>query len=173
MGGRILVAGSQALDFWFIPFCGLATECLPSSNTVPSLSHFVMDTVRMDYITVAPQLQPMSAAKQSTSSHMHPSFRVAHKPLISFIGKRLWPPGPQPQRPHPAAPAQLKEAFSDFLEKYKNFSLPSTSSSNGQSSGRPTFNEFWEAPEYLWRPKVRKLEDSEIDAVSSGGASLR
>lgn len=24
---------------------------------------------------------------------MHPSFRVAHKPLISFIGKRKWPPG--------------------------------------------------------------------------------
>ncbi|SRR6266403_2652597 len=24
---------------------------------------------------------------------MHPSFRVAHRPLISFIGKRQWPPG--------------------------------------------------------------------------------
>src|SRR6266852_7852103 len=24
---------------------------------------------------------------------MHPSFRVAHKPLISFIGKRQWSPG--------------------------------------------------------------------------------
>jgi small subunit ribosomal protein YMR-31 len=115
-------------------------------------------------------------------SHMHPSLRVAHKQLISFIGKRQWPPGkfptppgvcfvfktvtgPQLQRPHPAAPTQFKEAFSDFLERYKNFSFPSTSSSNGKSSGRPIFNEFWDAPEYLWRPKVRKLEDSEIDAV--------
>ncbi|KAH9041846.1 hypothetical protein EDB84DRAFT_1267091 [Lactarius hengduanensis] len=96
---------------------------------------------------------------------MHPSFRVAHKPLISFIGKRQWPPGPQPQRPHPAAPTQLKAAFSEFLEKYKSFSFPSTSSSNGKSSGKPIFTEFWEAPEHLWRPKVRQLEDSEIDAV--------
>ncbi|KAI9466563.1 hypothetical protein BJY52DRAFT_1111364 [Lactarius psammicola] len=96
---------------------------------------------------------------------MRPSFRVAHKPLISFIGKRQWPPGPQPQRPHPAAPTQFKEAFSHFLEKHKTFSFPSTSLSNGQSSGRPIFNEFWEAPEHLWRPKLRHLEDSEIDAV--------
>ncbi|KAF8264292.1 hypothetical protein EI94DRAFT_1593712 [Lactarius quietus] len=104
---------------------------------------------------------------------MHPSFRVAHKPLISFLGKRKWPPGPQPQRPHPAAPTQFKEAFSDFLEKYKSFSSSSTSPRNGKSSGKPMFNEFWEAPERLWRPKTSKLEDSEIDAVSSGGASLR
>jgi small subunit ribosomal protein YMR-31 len=101
---------------------------------------------------------------------MHPSFRVARKPLISFIGKRRWPHGLQAQRPHPAAPTQLKEAFSDFLEKYKNFSFSSTGSSNGK---RQMFNEFWEAPEYVWQPKVRKLEDSEIDAVLSGGASLR
>lgn len=115
---------------------------------------------------------------------MHPSFRVAHKPLISFIGKRKWPPGdfyrlvpvslflfniffagPQPQLPHPAAPAEFKEAFPNFLEKYKNFSLSSTNSSNGKSSGKPIFNEFWEAPEYLWQPKIRNLEESEIDAV--------
>jgi len=67
----------------------------------------------------------------------------------------------------------LKEAFPDFLEKSKNFSFPSTSSSNGKISGKPIFNEFWEAPEYLWQPKVRILEESEIDAVLSGGASLR
>ncbi|KAI0250516.1 hypothetical protein BJV78DRAFT_552141 [Lactifluus subvellereus] len=106
---------------------------------------------------------------------MHPTSRVAHKPLISFIGKRQWPSGPQPQRPHPAAPAQLREAFSDFLEKYKSFSSPSRSS-DGHSQQNPQslrFNEFWEAPEYLWRPKTRQLEDSEIDAVLSGGASLR
>ena len=114
---------------------------------------------------------------------MHSTFRVAHKPLISFIGKRQWPSGecrvpasvlvlsmlsgPQPQRPHPAAPAQLKEAFSDFLEKYKNFSsLPGISKNHSQQNSRGLrFNEFWEAPEHLWRPKINQLEDSEIDAV--------
>ncbi len=88
-------------------------------------------------------------------------------PRLLFVSVLLFNivTGPQPQRPHPAAPIQLKEAFSEFLEKYKNFSFPSTISSNGQNPGRPIFNEFWEAPEYLWRPKVRKLGDSEIDAI--------
>ncbi|KAH9986811.1 hypothetical protein BJV77DRAFT_50950 [Russula vinacea] len=103
---------------------------------------------------------------------MHPSFRVAHKPLISFVGKRHWPPGPQPQRPHPAAPAQLKEKFSNFLEKYNSIS-PSSGKNAKQNSRRLIFNEFWEAPGHLWRPKIRQLEDVEIDAVLSGGASLR
>ena len=148
-----------------------------------------MDTVCLYYITVPQPLRirysPTDVCRRPNKaypSHMHPSFRVSRKPLISFIGKRQWPPGkfltpsnvcfvlkivtgPQPQRPHPAAPTQFKEAFSDFLERYKKFSFPSTSSSSGQNAGRAIFNEFWEAPEYVWRPKVRKLEDSEIDAV--------
>lgn len=83
-------------------------------------------------------------------------------------------PGPQPQRPHPAAPAQLREAFSDFLEKYKSFSSPS-GSLDGHRQQHPRklrFNEFWQAPEYLWRPKTLQLEDSEIDAVLVSLASL-
>lgn len=112
---------------------------------------------------------------------MHPSFRVAHRPLISFIGKRQWPPGlchvffaicvptqhgsgPQPQRPHPAAPAQLKEAFSDFLKKY-NSPFPSSGRNTQQNTQRLTFKDFWEAPVSLSRPRIRQLEDAEIDAV--------
>ncbi|KAI0276160.1 hypothetical protein BGY98DRAFT_919752 [Russula aff. rugulosa BPL654] len=94
---------------------------------------------------------------------MHPSFRAAHKPLISFIGKRQWPSGPQPQRPHPAAPAQLKETFSDFLKKFNSPSPPSGRST--QQSQRQTFKDFWEAPGSLWRPRIRQLEEAEIDAV--------
>ncbi|KAI0301948.1 hypothetical protein B0F90DRAFT_1716539 [Multifurca ochricompacta] len=103
---------------------------------------------------------------------MHPSVRGAHKPLISFIGKRRRPSGPRPQRPHPAAPEHLKATFSDFLEKYNNFSFPLVGSNNMRKSGAFIFNDFWEAPDYLWRPRIRLLEDSEIDAVFSGGASL-
>ncbi|KAI0302928.1 hypothetical protein BC826DRAFT_982358 [Russula brevipes] len=104
---------------------------------------------------------------------MRPSFRVAHRPLISFIGKRKWPQGPQPQHPHPAAPAQLKEAFSDFLQKYKSHLSPSLSKSIRQNPRGLMFNDFWEAPGHLWQPKSRHLEDAEIDAILSGGASLR
>ena len=72
--------------------------------------------------------------------------------------------GPQPQRPHPAAPAQLKENFSDFLEKYKSLS-PSSGKKSQQNPRQRVFNDFWEAPGYLWRPRNSQLEDAEIDAV--------
>src|SRR6266702_42623 len=54
----------------------------------------------MYYIT-GPQLlryDPLANVGDQTShiQVMHPSFRVAHKPLISFIGKRQWPPGELP-----------------------------------------------------------------------------
>ncbi|KAI9459042.1 hypothetical protein F5148DRAFT_312440 [Russula earlei] len=104
---------------------------------------------------------------------MHPSFRIAHRPLISFIGKRQWPSVPQPQRPHPAAPAHLKEAFSSFLETYKSLLSPASNKAPQRNQRGLTFNDFWEAPEPLWRPKIRHLEDAEIDAVLSGGASLK
>jgi len=104
---------------------------------------------------------------------MHPSFRVAHRPLISFIGKRQWPPGPQPQRPHPAAPEQFKEAFPDFLEKFKSHLSPSPSKITQNNTRGLLFNDFWEAPGRVWRPRISQLDDTEIDAVLSGGASLR
>ena len=54
----------------------------------------------MYYIT-GPQLlryDPLANVGDQTShiQVMHPSFRVAHKPLISFIGKRQWPRGELP-----------------------------------------------------------------------------
>ena len=72
--------------------------------------------------------------------------------------------GPQPQLPHPAAPAQLKERFSDFLEKY-NGQSPSSGKNSQQNPRQRVFNDFWEAPGYLWRPRNSQLEDAEIDAV--------
>ncbi|KAI0765526.1 hypothetical protein BC629DRAFT_915231 [Irpex lacteus] len=58
---------------------------------------------------------------------MHPSLRLAnaaathrvHKPLINFLGKRKWPSTPEPQHPHPQAPADLQKSFSDFLSKLR------------------------------------------------------
>ncbi|TFY83249.1 hypothetical protein EWM64_g760 [Hericium alpestre] len=107
---------------------------------------------------------------------MHPSLRLAqHKPLIHFIGKRKWPTTPEPQHAHPAAPAQLKERFSDFLRKFESSvkqssAGPAANGSNG--SGNQVYEDFWEAPAWVWNPKIRHLEESEIDAIASGGASL-
>jgi small subunit ribosomal protein YMR-31 len=33
------------------------------------------------------------------------------------------------------------------------------------------FNEFWEAPSRFWKPKGRQLEEDEMNAIMSGGAS--
>ncbi|KAK1222092.1 hypothetical protein PQX77_015086 [Marasmius sp. AFHP31] len=103
---------------------------------------------------------------------MHPSLRVlsgrAHTPLIRFLGKRSWPSGSETPQVHPAAPAELRNKnFSDFATPPSSSKSQTSSSSSGN-----TFKEFWEAPERLWKPKIRQLEEWEIDLVQSGGASL-
>ncbi|KAA1465894.1 FAD/NAD(P)-binding domain-containing protein [Dentipellis sp. KUC8613] len=110
-----------------------------------------------------------------SNSKMHPSLRVAHKPLINFLGKRQWPSTPGPQHAHPAAPEQLKAAFSDFLKKYESSSTASAAGKSGSStssSGEQVYGDFWDAPAWTWNPRIRHIEESEIDAVTSGGASL-
>jgi len=104
---------------------------------------------------------------------MFPSLRCcsarAHTPLIKFIGKRVWPSQLEERLPHPAAPAELKGRFAEFLAKM-NFS-PAKSSSGKGSSDVNVYREFWEAPTRFWRPRIRQLTDAEMDSIMSGGAS--
>ncbi|KAG6374988.1 hypothetical protein JVT61DRAFT_3763 [Boletus reticuloceps] len=110
----------------------------------------------------------------------HPSLPVlsarAHKPLISFIGKRIWPSCGHivlscrfrthsaaafaPAHPHPAAPPECRKTFSQ--------QTPNTAGTTEQLS----FRDFWDAPARLWRPRHHELQEFEIDAIQSGGASL-
>ncbi|KAJ7043398.1 hypothetical protein C8F04DRAFT_943859, partial [Mycena alexandri] len=87
-----------------------------------------------------------------------------HQPLIRFLGKRSWPSGQATPHAHPAAPPEFQKRFSDVA-----------ASPSGKSAGRTgsVVSEFWEAPERFWRPRIRELDESEIDAILSGGASLR
>ncbi|ESK88043.1 hypothetical protein Moror_10784 [Moniliophthora roreri MCA 2997] len=99
---------------------------------------------------------------------MHPTVRIfsarAHTPLIRFLGKRTWS-GSETPHAHPAAPAELQN------KNYSEFSTSPASSSNSvPSSSKNVFREFWEAPERLWK---KEIDEREIDAVLSGGASLR
>ena len=41
-----------------------------------------------------------------------------------------------------------------------------STSSKKSGSGKEAFGEFWEAPSRFWRPKVRELEEAEMDAIS-------
>ncbi|KAI0759705.1 hypothetical protein BD413DRAFT_487365 [Trametes elegans] len=109
---------------------------------------------------------------------MLPTLRLAnaHKPLIRFIGKRQWPAKPEEQHPHPFAPPELKQQFSDFLKKFQSSPSaapagPSSSSASSSTSGSqgPVFQEFWQAPPRLWK---HELQEWEIELVQSGGASL-
>jgi len=104
---------------------------------------------------------------------MHPTLRLCNagrvrQPLIHFIGKRQWPTTPEAPHPHPAAPEQVKQSFSEFLKKFKaSASSPAESSSGRKASGQ-VFEEFWQAPERFWK---RELQEWEIELVATGGAS--
>ncbi|PSR72898.1 hypothetical protein PHLCEN_2v11265 [Hermanssonia centrifuga] len=113
---------------------------------------------------------------------MHPTVRLAtaatprvHKPLIHFVGKRVWPTtprpvAPEPQHPHPAAPADYKEHFSDFVAKFKSSgsSLQNTSPSSapaksGAKESVKVFDDFWQVPARLRSPE---LSEAEMEAIT-------
>ncbi|KAF8901700.1 hypothetical protein CPB84DRAFT_1679469 [Gymnopilus junonius] len=104
---------------------------------------------------------------------MHPSLRCCsarvHTPLIKFLGKRSYPSTPDAPHPHPAAPAELKQRFSEFLAKMNASS--SSESAAKASSGPAVYSEFWEAPPKFWNYKTRHIEEAEIEAIMTGGAS--
>ncbi|KAF8590256.1 hypothetical protein K439DRAFT_174346 [Ramaria rubella] len=95
-------------------------------------------------------------------------------PLIRFLGKRSPSSKPHTPQPHPAAPPDIVSHFQDFMRR-----LNSSTQSPFQHTATETtshtshsFVEFWEAPARLWAP-ARKVDEKEIEAVLSGGASLR
>ncbi|KAG6819509.1 hypothetical protein H0H93_011167 [Arthromyces matolae] len=67
--------------------------------------------------------------------------------------------------PHPAAPAEIKARFSEFVKKIE----ASTKISSAVPASTGALRDFWEAPERLWK---QDIEEAEIDAILSGGASL-
>ncbi|KAH9950125.1 hypothetical protein B0H21DRAFT_724948 [Amylocystis lapponica] len=109
---------------------------------------------------------------------MHPSLRLCsaarvHKPLIHFVGKRQWPSSPAPAAPHahPFAPPETKQAFPEFVKKFQS-SAASGGAPTSQSSPKEdvqVYRDFWEAPARLWD---RDIDEAEIEAITSGGASL-
>ncbi|KAJ7909348.1 hypothetical protein B0H13DRAFT_639644 [Mycena leptocephala] len=97
---------------------------------------------------------------------MRATLRVlaTHRQLIHFIGKRSWPSTQATPHAHPAAPPEFQKRFSD---------VATSPSAEAKGKSGSTVSEYWQAPERFWRPRVRELEESEIDAVLSGGASLQ
>ncbi|WWD15651.1 hypothetical protein CI109_100073 [Kwoniella shandongensis] len=127
---------------------------------------------------------------------MRPTFllRATHyKPSIQFLGKRSnVPHAPHAPAPHPCSPPEITDSFQSFLVKLQsssggasnpssnpkgsNPSSSQTSSSTSAStsassgSGKPVdFENFWEAPSYLWTPK--EVSEKEIESIMSGGAT--
>lgn len=96
----------------------------------------------------------------------------AHKPLINFIGKRIWPScahctllfrllrthlvtAHAPAHPHPAAPPEYRKTFSGALQQTLNAGV----------AEKQSFRDFWQAPTHLWRPRHHELQEFEIDAI--------
>ncbi|KAK7030617.1 hypothetical protein R3P38DRAFT_2929537 [Favolaschia claudopus] len=99
---------------------------------------------------------------------MHITIRAlaSHRqPLIKFIGKRSWPSTHDAPHAHPAAPPEFQKRHYDDV-------APSKSPSERKNSGGAAL-EFWQVPERFWNPRGRELEEREISAVLSGGASMR
>jgi len=97
---------------------------------------------------------------------MHPSVRCfsarAHQPLIKFLGKRAYPSVPDVPHAHPAAPFGLKQ---------KSVNKISSKPQGSTQLNTSYYHDFWDAPSRFWKPRVRQLEDAEMDAIMSGGAS--
>ena len=77
---------------------------------------------------------------------------------------------PEAPHAHPAAPAEYKKNFSDFLKKFNSSSSASASGSKSPSSkarkeDTGAFEEFWQAPTRIWNPRVRNVSEEEMDAV--------
>ncbi|KZT13207.1 uncharacterized protein LAESUDRAFT_754199 [Laetiporus sulphureus 93-53] len=96
-------------------------------------------------------------------------------PLIHFLGKRQWPSTPDQPHAHPCASSDVKASFDSFVKKFqasRSASTGATSSAVPASAGKGTnaqvFQEFWEAPEKLWK---HDLEEWEIELIATGGAS--
>jgi len=47
----------------------------------------------------------------------------------------------------------------------------STSQPTSPESATTIYTEFWQAPPRFWKPRVRELEEEEMEAIMSGGAS--
>ncbi|WVF72497.1 hypothetical protein IAT40_007313 [Kwoniella sp. CBS 6097] len=105
-----------------------------------------------------------------------------YKPMIHFLGPRKnIEHAPHAPAPHPCAPGEIVDSFQSFLAKLQSSSSSKSSSSSSGSgsgsgsgaqkgSGKPVdFENFWEAPGYLWTPK--EVTEREIEAVMSGGAT--
>ncbi|OXC63619.1 hypothetical protein AYX13_06630 [Cryptococcus neoformans] len=125
---------------------------------------------------------------------MRPSslLRATHyKPMIRFLGprKNIQHP-PHKPAPHPCAPTEIQESFQSFLSKLNSSSSSSSSSPSSSSSSsagsagagmsslestfKPTgkkvdYENYWEAPAYLWEQK--EVTEREMECVMSGGAT--
>ncbi|OWT41604.1 hypothetical protein C362_00606 [Cryptococcus neoformans Bt1] len=110
-------------------------------------------------------------------------FSLTTKPNAIFVA-------PHKPAPHPCAPTEIQESFQSFLFKLNSSSSSSSSSPSSSSSSsagsagagmsslestfKPTgkkvdYENYWEAPAYLWEQK--EVTEREMECVMSGGAT--
>ncbi|EJU06143.1 hypothetical protein DACRYDRAFT_19429 [Dacryopinax primogenitus] len=103
---------------------------------------------------------------------MHAGIRLLarshpYKPMIHFLGKNRIPREPHGPRPHPMAPPDIKAHFSEFLNKIQ--ASRSFVAASKEEETAKVYANFWEAPDRYRKGTV--LDEAEIEAIDSGGAS--
>lgn len=105
----------------------------------------------------------------------------ARKPLIHFIGKRTHsgqlstrdskhavnpPIAAQKPSPHPSAPQEIKDKFSEFVAAFQKRSSGDSGTHTIASSGGGQYAEFWEAPKRYWTGLEMSEKEAEAIMVS-------
>jgi len=68
---------------------------------------------------------------------------------------------PEAPHPHPAAPTEFKQRFSQFQEARNK----SSETVKAEDHSNNVYSEFWEAPARFWKPRVRYIEEEEMNAI--------
>jgi len=94
--------------------------------------------------------------------------------LIRFIGKRIYPSSPDVPHAHAAAPLELQQQFLNKMNSSNPQGIQTKASAKYTSSSVNIshYHDFWEAPSRFWKPRVRRLEDQEMDAIMVEWRSL-
>lgn len=117
------------------------------------------------------------------------TFVLSFESIIIYVGFGY---GTDGQHPHPAAPKEVVDSFESIFARYGGSSSSAQSTSGGSSgstggasggAGGPKkeditggaksaraqssqfYNQFWEAPEWTWKPRAMEMSAQEVESI--------
>ncbi|KNZ57979.1 hypothetical protein VP01_2023g1 [Puccinia sorghi] len=90
-----------------------------------------------------------------------------HKPLIRFLGKRVYDSPAPVATSHPLAPEEIKSKFSDFIQLQQNPKPSNPSSSTKASPPKERVLWYDDPSELPWQYNIPS--PAEIELINGGG----